>query len=98
MTQGLFRHSIAMFLRCNDAFSRFLQDPRDPFGARSIGWYSAPPPPAPGWAPSFPLDIDVDLTKVPDNFTLQVCKCSLEGFAIIVLSYNEFAAVCFLLC
>jgi hypothetical protein len=49
-----------------------LQDPRQPVGERKIGWFSAPPPPQDGWAPSFPLDIDVDITKIPANSTLQV--------------------------
>jgi hypothetical protein len=49
-----------------------LQDPRQPLGERKIGWFSAPPPPQDGWAPSFPLDIDVDITKIPANSTLQV--------------------------
>lgn len=49
-----------------------IQDPKDPLGARKIGWFAAVPPPAPGWAPSFPLDVEVDLSTVPANLTLQV--------------------------
>ena len=60
-----------------------IQDPSDPLGERKIGWFAAVPPPAPGWAPSFPLDVEVDLSSVPANSTLQVslgvcvCECML---------------------
>lgn len=60
----------------SDANVFFYQDPKDPLADRKIGWFSAPPPPADGWAPSFPLDVDVDMTKFPANSTIQVRDCA----------------------
>jgi hypothetical protein len=56
------------------------QDPGDPTSSRKIGFFSAAPPPAAGWAPSFPLDVEVDMSKVPGNATLQVGSLGAIGW------------------
>jgi hypothetical protein len=49
---------------------RALLDPRNTSAPRKIGQFSAPPPPADGWAPSLPFDMTVT-DDAPEGFTYQ---------------------------
>jgi hypothetical protein len=65
-----------------DADPRALVDPSNASAPRRIGQWSAPPPPASGWQPSFPVDIivaDVRGTNVTYQFAVYFADYDLRG-------------------